>query len=154
LLRPGRYERDRAGAYKAWAADGGERPALEVPPELAERQRARGVAAEELAAARVAYDTLSAERAAAVAAHGRACDAVFYAAKQLLVEEAQRIAAELEEALCQAFALNDDLHALAMLSAGTRADLAGGPAAAAARGADVCWPATAEGSEVLQGPTE
>jgi hypothetical protein len=89
----------RADAYKAWAADGGERPALEVPPELAERQRARAVAADEFAAARTAHDALSAEGASAVQAHDRASDAVFDAAKQVLVEEAERMAAELEGAL-------------------------------------------------------
>ena len=109
----------RADAYKAWAADGGERPVpdVPVPPHLAERQRARAVAADELAAAKAAHDALSAERAAAVAAHGRASDAVFDAAKQVLVEEADRIAAELEETLRHALALNDELHALSMLSA-------------------------------------
>jgi hypothetical protein len=107
----------RAGAYKAWATDGGERPVLDAPRELAERQRARGAAADELAAARTAHDALEAEHAAAVQAHSRASDIVFEAAKQVLVEEADRIAAEMETALGHAFALHDDLHALAMLSA-------------------------------------
>jgi hypothetical protein len=107
----------RADAYKAWAADGGERPALDVPTELAERQRARGAAAEELAAAQAAHESLSTESASTVHAHGRASDAVFDAAKRVLVEEAERIAAELEEALRHVFALNDELHAISMLSA-------------------------------------
>jgi hypothetical protein len=52
-----------------------------------------------------------------VAAHGRAEAEVFDAAKQALVEGAERIAAELEEALRRAFALEDDLQALSTLSA-------------------------------------
>jgi hypothetical protein len=107
----------RADAYKAWAAEGGERPALDVPADLAERQRARVAAAEEFAAAQAAHDGLSGERAAAVEAHTRAGDAVFDAAKAVLVEEAGRIAAELDEALRHVFALEDDLQALGMFSA-------------------------------------
>jgi hypothetical protein len=62
-------------------------------------------------------EPVSAERSAAVEAQARADDAVFEAAKQVLVEEADRIEAEMVVALGHAFALHDDLHALAMLSA-------------------------------------
>jgi hypothetical protein len=47
----GAIREHHAEAYKAWATEGGERPALDVPAHLAERQRARDVAREEEAAA-------------------------------------------------------------------------------------------------------
>jgi len=105
----------RADAYKAWAVDGGERPALDVPTHLAERQHACDAARQEAVAAKAARDDLRSEHAAAVEAHDRADAAVHDAAKAVLVEEADRIAAELEEALSLAFALDDELRGLAML---------------------------------------
>jgi hypothetical protein len=61
----------RAVSYKSWAADGGERPNISTPQHLAERQRQRDVAQQELAAAKAAQAELAAEHAAALLEHER-----------------------------------------------------------------------------------
>jgi hypothetical protein len=58
-------------AYRAFAEAGGERPDLATPAHLAERQRARDIARQELAAASAAQAELSDEHAAALREHER-----------------------------------------------------------------------------------
>jgi hypothetical protein len=105
-----------AAAYRAYAETGGERPELEVPAHLADRQRRLTTEREQLAAARAAHAALAAENDAAREALALAKDNVLFAAKAVLEAEADRLAAKLEAVVSKAHALRDDLLALAGLS--------------------------------------
>ena len=117
----GEIERLRADAFKKAAEAGGHLaapPTLDVAPALAERQeRARAAAAAMAAAEARATASLQAERTAAVEAEKSAEAAVIDAARVAMAEHADDVASRLDATMVAAFALADELEAIAMLSA-------------------------------------
>ena len=108
-----------AAEYRAWAERGGEgeRPALKTPAALVDRRASLADARSRHAAAVGAHASLAAERDRAQRDLDSAKDRMHAAAKAVMAEEADRLAAELDAVLSTAHLLQDRLLAIAEFSA-------------------------------------
>jgi hypothetical protein len=113
-------------AYRTFAAAGGERPDVGTPTHLAERQRARDTARQELAAASAAQAELADEHAAAQGEHERREREVAAAADAVIVEQTIKLYAAYVDAIKAARTAWDGMVAItAMTQAGSRLSLPG-----------------------------
>ena len=112
-----------AGAIKAWAADGGERPSRRAARHLAAKKALRGDAEARVVTARQAQSALNKELLdAAGRLQGRNA-AVQHAAGEVLSAEAETIVDELRAARKTVWALEDKLRSLgAVLNSARRAE--------------------------------
>jgi hypothetical protein len=105
-----------AAVFRQHAESGDGAPPV-MPPALVERRAALADARSRLAAANAAHGGLAAERDAAQRALDTANNSVHAAAKAVLIEEADRITAELDATLITAHLRQDQLLALSEFSA-------------------------------------
>jgi hypothetical protein len=101
-----------AGAIKTWAANGGERPAGDLPPHLASKKAMKSEAETRVTAARAAAELLNKEL---VSACGRLRDreeGVQRAAGAVLIAEGEVIAEQLRQARRVVWTLTDKLSSL------------------------------------------
>ena len=105
-----------AAEIKAWASNGGsDGPSFNLPPDLSARKIAREHARERVAAARGAHDVLTKELAAAKNVLIGAERKVSVAAQSVMIEDAEPLSKQLQEARELVWRLGDRLHGLAGL---------------------------------------
>jgi hypothetical protein len=106
-------------AYRTFAEAGGERPAAGIPAHLAEKQRHRDAARQELAAAEAARSQLTEEHAAAQGEHERREREVLRATDSVIAEESISIYVRYVQAIEAARAAFDDMAAISSMTVQT-----------------------------------
>jgi hypothetical protein len=102
----------RAGAVKAWATNGGERPSGDLPPHLASKEAAKADAETKLTEARSTHELLKTELVAAAGRLQGRNAAVQRAAGAVLSAEAEPIIDQLRQARRLVWSLEDKLKSL------------------------------------------
>lgn len=121
-----------AGAIRAWAIDGGERPAGDLPPHLVSKKAMKSDAEAKVTAARQAHQLLNAELVTAAGHLREQESAVRRAAGAVLSAEAEPIIEQLRQARQLVWLLEDKLKSLSAVrvtNADGRAGLIQMPAA-------------------------
>jgi hypothetical protein len=108
-----------AQAFRVSAESGGERPEVATPAHLAEKQRHRDAARQELAAAQAAQAELGDEHAAAQGEYGRREREVAVAADAVIAEESIQIFVRYVQAVEAAHTAFDDMAAISGMTVQT-----------------------------------